>query len=136
MELTATDRFELQDVMLRYTSGVDERDFDLYRSCFADHAEMIGFAPDPVVGADVWLAFVERALEPYSATQHLLGPQLARVVGDSAHARTDVQALHFLKDPPGTTFTLWATYETDFERIGGSWKITRHRLIPRGSRKA
>ena len=28
------DRIALQDVMLRYAAAVDERDFDLYASCF------------------------------------------------------------------------------------------------------
>ena len=30
------DRIALQDVMLRYAAGVDERDFDLYSSCFIE----------------------------------------------------------------------------------------------------
>jgi hypothetical protein len=64
----------------------------------------------------------------------MLGPQLATVDGDTAHCRTDVQALHYLKDKPGTTLTLWATYETDMRRIGGEWKIARHKLVSRGTR--
>jgi ketosteroid isomerase-like protein len=130
------DRFALQDVMLDYTSGVDERDFARYRACFAEDAEILDFTPEPIVGGDAWLEFVKRALEQYAATQHLLGLQRATVDGDRAHARTDVQAQHFLKEPKGSTLTLWATYETDFARIGGRWKITRHRLVPRGTRKS
>ena len=75
---------------------------------------------------DAWTAFVATALEAYGATQHMLGPQLATVEGDSAHCRTDVQALHYLKARADTTLTLWATYETDMQRIDGEWKIKRH----------
>jgi hypothetical protein len=64
----------------------------------------------------------------------VLGPQLATVNGDHAHCRTDVQAHHYLKDRPDSTLTLWATYETDMQRIGGEWKIQRHRLVSRGTR--
>jgi len=128
------DRIALQDVMLKYAAGVDERDFPLYRSCFADDVEVVGFGTETFQGADVWLAYVKKALDNYGPTQHMLGPQFATVSGDTAHARTDVQALHYLKQPEGQTLTLWATYETDLKRIGGEWKITRHRLVPRGTR--
>ncbi|MDP6377775.1 MAG: nuclear transport factor 2 family protein [Pseudomonadales bacterium] len=129
-----SDRIALQDVMCRYAAAVDERDFDMYRACFADDAEIVGFTKETVHGGDAWLDFVKNALEGHDATQHMLGPQLATIDGDRAHARTDVQALHYLKDSPGSTLTLWATYETDLARIEGAWRITRHQLVPRGTR--
>ncbi len=132
-QLTA-DRIALQDVMLKYAAGVDERDFALYRSCFADDVEVVGFGEQTIRGGDNWLAFVKEALQQYGATQHMLGPQLAAVDGDTAHARTDVQALHYLKDREDTTLTLWATYKSDMRRIAGEWKITRHELVRRGTR--
>lgn len=128
------DRIALQDVMLRYAAGVDERDMDLYRSCFADDVVVIGMAAEPVHGIDAWMTFVTRALERYGATQHMLGPQLATVRGDEASTRTDVQATHVLKDAPDTIFTLWATYRTEMRRIDGAWKIVRHELVSRTSR--
>ena len=57
------DRIALQDVMLKYAAGVDERDFALYRSCFADDVEVVGFGEQTVRGADAWLDFVKTALE-------------------------------------------------------------------------
>lgn len=131
----AADRLALQDVMLRYAAGVDERDFDMYRSCFADDVEVLGFGAETVHGGDAWLAYVKNALERFGPTQHMLGPQLATVDGDKAHCRTDVQALHYLKEPEGQTLTLWATYETDMQRINGEWKIKKHRLVSRGTRQ-
>ena len=128
------DRIELMDVMLKYAKGVDERDMTLYRSVFADDVEVIGFGPNVYRGAAAWAAYVETALAQYGPTQHMLGPQLATVNGDAAQCRTDVQALHYLKDKPGTTLTLWATYVTDMKRINGTWKISRHELVSRGTR--
>ncbi len=130
----ALDRIALQDVMLSYAAGVDERDFDLYRSCFADDVEVHGFGEETVYGADAWLAYVKNALERFGPTQHMLGPQLATVDGDSAHCRTDVQALHYLKEPEGSTLTLWATYKSDMRRIDGRWRIVRHELVSRGTK--
>jgi ketosteroid isomerase-like protein len=131
---TLADRIALMDVMARYAAGVDDRDLALYRACFADDVEVLGFGDREFHDAEAWTAYVGEALEHYAATQHMLGPQLATIDGDTAHCRTDVQALHYVKDRPGTTLTLWATYLTDMRRIDGAWKISRHRLIPRGTR--
>ena len=54
---------------------------------------------------------------------------------DTASARTDVQALHVLKDGDSAMFTLWATYLTDFVRSGDGWKIARHELVIRGTQQ-
>ena len=129
----ADDRNALQDVMLRYAAGVDERDMDLYRGCFAQDVEVVGMAPEPIHGVDAWLEFVEQALSHYGNTQHMLGPQLATIDGDSASTRSDVQALHVLRESPDTIFTLWATYRTDMRRIDGEWKIARHELVRRAT---
>ena len=40
---TLADRAAIQDVMLKYAAGVDERDLELYRSCFADDVEILNF---------------------------------------------------------------------------------------------
>jgi ketosteroid isomerase-like protein len=131
-ENNVLDRIALQDVMLKYAAGVDERDFDLYASCFMENVEVVDFGEAPINGRDEWVEYVKGALDNYGPTQHMLGPQLATVDGDNAHCRTDVQALHYLKQPEGEILTLWATYETDMVRTDEGWKISRHRLVSRG----
>ncbi len=128
------DRIALTDVMLRYAKGVDQRDMALYASVFADDVEVVGFGEVAFHGRDRWVAYVTEALKAYGPTQHMLGPQLATVDGDTAHCRTDVQALHYLKAEPNKTLTLWATYNTDMRRTAGEWKIVRHHLESRGTR--
>ncbi len=128
------DRQACMDVMLRYACGVDERDMEMYRSCFADDVEVYGFGDEVYKGGDVWTDYVIEALKAYGPTQHMLGPQLATIDGDTAVTRTDVQAHHYMVDDPKTTLTLWATYKTNMARINGEWKITRHELVSRGTR--
>ena len=129
----ADDRRQLQDVMLSYAAAVDDRDMARYRACFAEDAEIVGFGEETVTGADAWTASVESQLDAFSSTQHLMSPQLAAITGDTASARTDVQALHVLRDGNGAMFTLWATYLTDFVRKDDGWKISRHELVIRGT---
>lgn len=128
------DRIALMDVMLKYAKGVDQRDLDLYASVFTDDVEVVGFGADTFHGRDAWVSYVTKALEAFGPTQHMLGPQLATIDGDTAHCRTDVQAHHYMKDSPKKTLTLWATYSTDMKRVDGAWKIARHHLEPRGTR--
>jgi ketosteroid isomerase-like protein len=130
----AADRIAVQDVMLRYAAGVDERDMGMYRSCFADDVEVVGFGEETINGADAWVEYVTGALERFGPTQHMLGPQLATIKGDLADARTDVQAMHYLKEPEGSTLTLWATYNSKMRRQKGEWKIIRHELVSRGTK--
>ena len=132
--MTATDnRQRIQDLMLAHAAAVDDNDMTAYRDCFDDDVEIVGFGESTVHGADNWVASVSDQLEAFSGTQHLLSPPLATVAGNRASARTDVQALHFLKTPAGGTFTLWATYLTDFIQTQDTWKIARHELVIRGT---
>ena len=131
----ADDRRQLQDVMLSYAAAVDDRDMTRYRACFADDVEIVGFSEATITGADTWTASVENQLKAFSAPQHLMSPQLAAVSGDTASARTDVQALHVLKDGDNAMFTLWAAYLTNFVRTRDGWKIARHELVIRGTQQ-
>lgn len=125
------DRIALQDVMLDYATGVDERDVERYRACFADDVEVVGFGSGIIQGREPWVEYVWGALDKYSATQHLLGPQHATIEGDTAKTRSDVQAMHVLAD--GGRFTLWASYVTDMRREGERWLICRHELVVRAT---
>jgi ketosteroid isomerase-like protein len=133
-EQNAADRWAVQDVLSNYTMAVDERDMVQYRNCFADDVVVVGFGENVYNGGDEWTAYVIEALKAYGPTQHMLGPMFAKIDGDDAKTRTDVQAHHYLIDAPDTTLTLWATYVTDMKRINGEWKIVRHELVSRGTR--
>ena len=134
MDKKLADRLAIQDILTRYAAAVDDRNFDMYRDCFAKDTEIVGFSGSSIIGADTWTEEVKSKLEAFDATQHLLGPQLVNIEDDNAFTRTDVQALHYLKDKPGETLTLWAVYLTNYRRIDGEWKITRHELVRRGTR--
>ena len=126
-------RLAIQDVMTRYAAGVDDRNMEQYRSCFADDVEIVGFGPETLAGADNWVEDVKNKLEAFGETQHMLGPQLVDIDGDNASTRVDVQAMHYLKTKPDSQLPLWATYLTDYRCIDGAWKIVRHELVRRGT---
>jgi len=129
------DRQALADVMSHYARAIDERDLEGFERLFAPDVEVVGFGPKPLGSASDWVAFVTKTLAGFDSTQHMLGPQLAEIDGDTADARTDLQAIHRLKEPKGEIFTLWGTYATRMRREQGSgaWKITRHELVVRAT---
>lgn len=126
------DRIALQDVMLTYAATVDEKDYEGYRALFTDDIHVVGFTPDDIHGLDTFFPWWKEAIDNYDATQHMLGPMLATIDGDTAATRSDVRAFHYPKGDAETTVTLWATYKTDMRRVEGEWKICRHELVRRG----
>jgi len=122
------DRLAVQDVIVNYANCIDDKEWEAYRSCFAPDVEMLGFGPEPIRGIDAWLQFVEKALESYRQTQHMLGPPNIQITGDVAHMRTDLQALHWATEPAGKVFSLWGAYRTDLARSPDGWRMTRHQL--------
>jgi hypothetical protein len=70
------DRAEISDVQLRYATGLDSRDWPLFRSCFADEIEtdftsVFGGQPRKV-SADRWTEAARRSLGGLKATQHMI----------------------------------------------------------------
>lgn len=129
------DRQAVADVMSRYARAIDELDMPGFASLFLPDVEIVGFGRRPLSSAADWVAFVTKTLAGFTATQHMLGPQLAEIAGDTANARTDLQAIHAMKQPAGEIFTLWGTYQTRMHRdpASGAWKIARHELAVRAT---
>src|SRR5690348_5016108 len=101
------DRAQIIDLMHRYASAVDSKDWVTLRGLFVDEieAEMIGLQADlgiPVnVTADRWIEVISRGLAQYSVTQHSMSNHRVEVAGDRAHCTTYIVARHFIPDAQG-----------------------------------
>jgi hypothetical protein len=129
------DRLAVADVLSSYAAAIDERDLTRFEKLFLADVSVVGFGAEPMSTASEWVAFVSKTLDGFSATQHMLGPQLAEIDGDTADARTDLQAIHVMVEPRGEIFTLWGTYLTQLTRdqATGAWMISRHELVVRAT---
>lgn len=130
------DRLAVQDVMLRYASTVDERDYEGYRALFTKDVVVVGMGANDMHGIDEYYPWWKEAIDKYANTQHMLSPTFAEFEEDKAYTRTDVQALHFFPGDAETTLIFWGTYKTDMTRVNGEWKISRHELVARGIKKS
>ncbi len=127
------DRAAISDVQLRYATGVDTRDWALYRSCFTDEVEIdftSAFGGDPRrVKADRWVEAVRRTISGLKATQHMITNHVITIDGDEATCVAYVQARHHLpNDAGGSDQTMFGYYTNRFVRKPDGWKIRACKL--------
>jgi 3-phenylpropionate/cinnamic acid dioxygenase small subunit len=127
------DRAEISDVQLRYATGLDSRDWKLFRSCFTDEIEtdftsVFGGEPRKVT-ADRWTEAARRSLSGLAATQHMITNHVITVAGDEATCVAYVQARHFLPNDSGDSMqTMFGYYTNHFVRTSAGWKIRACKL--------
>ena len=123
------DRAHVQEVPMRYARGVDRRDWDLVRSCFAADAYVDGTRSTGHV--DAYLAELRPGVERWAGTMHLMANQLVTVAagGDRASLETYAVAFHWAVAPPGTpspdNLIMGVRYHDELAREGDGWVITR-----------
>src|SRR5262249_57417201 len=93
-ELTAEVRFQIGDVLVRYASGIDGRDWALFRQCFTDACAVdYGDIGSWGSGDDV-ADFMRRTHDPLGPTLHRITNVVVDLRGDDAAlARSYVDAL-------------------------------------------
>jgi SnoaL-like domain len=127
------DRAEISDVQLRYATGLDSRDWPLFRSCFTDEIEtdftsVFGGQPRKV-SADRWTEAARRSLSGLQATQHMITNHVITVTGDEALCIAYVQARHYLPNDSGDNLqNMFGYYTNRFTRTAAGWKIRACKL--------
>jgi len=127
------DRAAISDVQLRYATGVDTRDWLLFRSCFTDEIETESSSavggPPPRIKADDWVERVRRTIDGMQATQHMITNQVITLNGDEATGVAYVQARHHLpNETGGSDQVMYGYYTNRFVRTSEGWKIRARQL--------
>ena len=123
------DRMEITDTSLRYASGVDQRDRDLYRSCFTDEIEVdmssMGMGEPMNMPADDWVSQALMLVGMYQSTQHIITNHVITIEGDEATCVAYVQAQHY---NPDNMMTVGGFYTNRLLRTPEGWKIMKLKL--------
>lgn len=121
---TLLDEREVQQVMLRYARGVDDRDWEQVRSVFAPDAFIAGTGHAGV--RDEYLAGLFTGVARYGVTMHTIGNQVVEIDGDAAYTETDLVARHFA-DAEGTeeALVMGVRYLDTLRREHTGWVVTR-----------
>jgi hypothetical protein len=127
------DRDRIARVPKTYSRGVDRRDWELVRSCFADDAFVDGSRSSAPI-AD-YIRTLIPGVEYFPVTMHYMGNQLVEVTGDTGFVESYCVAYHWKDaDQPGGEHPLncivGVRYHDSMVRDGDRWLIARRRVSP------
>ena len=106
MTNNVANRLTIQDILTRYAAAINDRSLKMYHECFAEDAETLGLSVGTEIGVDAQTTEMKNKLEAFGAIQHMLGPQIVTIQGDTESTCANAKALHYLKEKPGENITL------------------------------
>lgn len=121
------DRQDISDVLVRYGTGIDSRDWTLFRTVFADDCELDYGEIGRWHGVDAVVDFMVAAHEMAGHTLHRISNQAVTVDGDTATARAYVDALIMSQDNTSGVNAA-GFYDDEFVRTDAGWRIRRRRF--------
>lgn len=127
-QLSISDRLDIADLLVRYATGIDRRDWVLFRACFTN--DFIG--DYGVFGK--WMS-VDEITEAMIASHDSVGPTLHRLSnmavtpsGGGALARSYVDAVLMPLETSGTVSQATGFYDDTIVKIAGEWKIATRKF--------
>ena len=120
------DRLAISDVLIRYATALDGRDWELLASCFTDDATL-DYDTSGTYGRDAFVEHCRAGLARMKATQHCVTNHVISTDGDRAHSTSYVIAQHVREND--VTFTLGGAYSDDLVRVGTGWRIAGRRFV-------
>ena len=127
--MTRDDRQEISDVLVRYATGIDTRDWPLFRTVFTDDCELDYGEIGTWRGVDAVVDFMTAAHEIAGYTLHRITNQAATVDGDTATARAYIDALIMSQDNTSGVSAV-GFYNDELVRTDTGWRIRRRTFTP------
>jgi 3-phenylpropionate/cinnamic acid dioxygenase small subunit len=126
--MTETDpRQDISDVLVRYATGIDRRDWPLFRTVFTDDCEVDYGEIGVWKGVDAVTDFMEQTHALAGHTMHRLTNQAITVDGDKASARTYIDGVIMFGDNQ-TGVNALGFYDDEIVRTPAGWRIARRRF--------
>ncbi len=121
-----SDRIEIDDLLTRYATAVDNRDWDLYSTCFTEDAYIDYTAAGGIKGtlAEV-RAWLEKTMAIFPMSQHVVCNRDISIDGDTATCRSIFYNPMALPDPPDSQklFIEGGYYNDRLVRTPQGWRI-------------
>lgn len=119
-------RRDLSDLLVRYATGIDTRDWDLLRSCFTDDCEADYGDVGQWKSGDEITAWMRASHEPLGHTLHRITNVSLAADGERVKARSYVDALIL---GPGNVGGARAAgfYEDVIVETGEGWRIAQRK---------
>lgn len=133
------DRLEIGELLARYSTALDTRNWDLLGAVFLPNARCDYGSLGTPQGLDEIVSLVRGTIADLDATQHLVGNVVVDVRGDEATADCYLISQHIRRDTPGGDhYFLGGRYSDRLVRTAHGWRIahrTLHRMWTAGNRE-
>ncbi|WP_297795439.1 nuclear transport factor 2 family protein [Mycobacterium sp.] len=121
------DRQDISELLVRYATAIDRRDWPLFRTVFTDDCELDYGEIGRWQGVDEVTNFMDKTHAMAGHTLHRLSNQVITVDGDEASARTYVDAVIMFGDNQAGV-NAWGFYDDGIVRTSDGWRIARRRF--------
>jgi ketosteroid isomerase-like protein len=122
------DQQDIAAVLLRYATGIDRRDWPLFRTVFTDDCKLDYGEIGSFTGVDAITEFMQQAHAMAGHTMHRLTNQVIAVDGDAAEARTYVDALIMVGDS-GSGVNAAGFYDDELVRTDDGWRVAKRHFV-------
>lgn len=119
-----SDRFEIQDLIARYSQLLDRRAWDEMDELFTQDCVLDYTSTGAITGS--WpehKAYDIEVLTPFKGTQHLMGLPTVLLTGDTATARTICFNPMMINDKKLFYVGLW--YDDELVRTDTGWRFAK-----------
>lgn len=117
------DRQDIADVLVRYATGIDRRNWPLFRTAFTDDCELDYGEIGTWHGVNAVIEFMETSHALAGHTMHRLTNQVIAVDGDRAEARTYVDGLIMFGEGDSGVNAV-GFYDDQVVRTDAGWRST------------
>lgn len=121
------DHQAISDLLVRYATGIDRRDWPLFRTVFTDDCDLDYGEIGRWQGVDEVTDFMDKTHAIAGHTLHRLSNLVITVDGDKASARTYVDAVIMFGDNQAGV-NAWGFYDDEIVRTAEGWRIARRRF--------
>jgi len=127
------DRAAIADQMFRYARATDWLETEGHRDVFTADCVFASPHSGDVHGVDAVVDWMNRALAPFEATQHLIGNIAITFTGaTTADAVSYVRAWHRYAGGGRPDMVLWGEYHDRWVQVGAEWRIQERRVLEAG----
>ncbi len=120
-------RDQVTEVLVRYASGIDGRDWELFRTCFTEECDVDYGDIGRWSGVDEITAWMAETHDPLGPTLHLITNVALTPTAGGIGARSSVHAV-LLPPETGSAIHAYGWYEDELLVTPSGWRIARRRF--------
>jgi hypothetical protein len=119
------DKEQIAEVLIRYATGIDSKEWPLLRSCWTDEIDVDYQQLGRFTSADALTDVMRQLHENMGPTYHRMSNFVIAVDGDRATVRSYVQAVLMLQPDDSTNWVdALGHYDDVFVRTADGWRIS------------